>query len=520
MQDRTSHFNRRQLLQAAALIALSASAGLPGLSGCSGMPKYDSMSAAPNQTLALVNGRLIDVTTGIVHTDKTVILRNGRIQDIVDTLRPPPEGALVYDLKHQYVIPGLIDAHVHTTLTSEAHLSLFDLPASYAQFQRNFYQQLTHGVTTVRDMGAMPKLLHRALTWIERGKLPGPRVVYCNAFTNVYRGHPDIGPSDLSPFATLVEPLIGNPSLWFKDTHELRERLKSNSEGASFIKLTMDPFSVLCGKGEIPVYKEEHLQTIMAFAEKANLPVAAHIHSKFGFDRALDYGINSMEHSIGDATITNEEARLMADKNIAIVPTLIIAQTLSASEAYKTLPSKYSTDFISREMDIRQHYLETGWEGDAEATIHRANRASLDNFLKYGCDQLFQKGKLAARPELYFDILLYGPENLLKMKQAGALIGCGTDSGVPFMYPGSLWREMEILSRIGFSNLDILQCATINNARILRLEDQIGSIEKGKIADLTVLAANPLEDIRACRTPALVIREGRIYNVAKGRSGL
>ena len=101
------------------------------------------------------------------------------------------------------------------------------------------------------------------------------------------------------------------------------------------------------------------------------------------------------------------------------------------------------------------------------------------------------------------------------MKQAGVNIGCGTDSGVPFIYHGSLWREMEMLGRIGFSNKEVLQCATINNARILRMEDIIGTIEKGKFADMVVLKENPLNKIEACRTPQIVIKEGRIYDVAK-----
>jgi imidazolonepropionase-like amidohydrolase len=83
------------------------------------------------------------------------------------------------------------------------------------------------------------------------------------------------------------------------------------------------------------------------------------------------------------------------------------------------------------------------------------------------------------------------------------------------MYHGSLWREMEMLGRIGFSNKEVLQCATINNAKILRLADKIGTIEKGKYADLVALKDNPLKKIEACREPQSVIKDGRVYDVAK-----
>jgi imidazolonepropionase-like amidohydrolase len=98
------------------------------------------------------------------------------------------------------------------------------------------------------------------------------------------------------------------------------------------------------------------------------------------------------------------------------------------------------------------------------------------------------------------------------MKQAGVLIGCGTDSGAPFMSHGTLWREMEMLARVGFSNEEILQCATINNARILQMADKKGTIEKGKFADMVVLKENPLEKIEACRSLQRVIKEGRVYD--------
>ena len=103
----------------------------------------------------------------------------------------------------------------------------------------------------------------------------------------------------------------------------------------------------------------------------------------------------------------------------------------------------------------------------------------------------------------------------MAMKDAGIVIGCGTDSGVPLAYHGTLWREMEMLGRIGFSNSEILQCATINNAKIVGMADKIGSVEAGKYADLTILQENPLEKIETCRKPQMVIKNGEIYDVGK-----
>jgi imidazolonepropionase-like amidohydrolase len=314
----------------------------------------------------------------------------------------------------------------------------------------------------------------------------------------------------------VVIAFAGDTNLWFKNTKDLEEKMRKNSAfGASFIKLTMDKKSVLCGKGDIPVYADEHLKSIFDYAQKNNLATAGHIHTKFGFDRALQYGISSMEHSIADAVLTEKEITAMAKKKIAIVPTMIIAQMLAAPEAYDELPQKYRNDFIDREMTIRREYINSSLGDYTETSIHESNIAHLKNYRKYGCENLYAKGRYMANPEIYFNILLVGPRNLMAMKDAGLAIGCGTDSGVPFSYHGSLWREMEMLGRIGFSCLEALQCATINNAKIIGMADKIGSVDKGKYADLVVLKENPLENIKACRNPQAVIKDGKIYDVSK-----
>ncbi len=109
--------------------------------------------------------------------------------------------------------------------------------------------------------------------------------------------------------------LTGDMNLWFKDTKELETKIRENSSrGATLTKLTMDKKSLLAGKSEIPVYADEHLNMIFDFAQKNNLATAGHIHPNSGFDRALQYGIGSMEHSIADAVLTEKEVAAMAKK--------------------------------------------------------------------------------------------------------------------------------------------------------------------------------------------------------------
>lgn len=512
-QDESRTMTRRGLLQLTAASALYLS--LPAMTGCAAVPKYKPIGAGEGKSLELIHCNIVDVVQGVVHRGRTIAIRNGVIESISDRIPSPQGGSLVVDMKNQYMIPGLIDAHCHSTLSSEAEFNPFGVPTMLRQIKRNYVQQLTQGVTTIRDMGALPKLLHKNIEMIENGELTGPRVVYCNAFTNVYGGHPDLDPADVSAFSEIAMAFTGNPSSWFKDIPELKEKMQRSLEnGASFLKLTMDNKSLLCGKGEIPVYSEEELQVIFEFARRNNLPVAGHIHTKFGFDRALKYGINSMEHSLADASLTDREIAEMTGKKIAVVPTMIIAQMLAAAEAFDKIPEEYRNDFIDHELSIRQQFLSSSPDRYIEPAIHKKNVETLQYYREYGCSNLYKNGKFMAKPDIYFDILLHGPKNLLKMKAAGIVIGCGTDAGIPYVYHGTLWREMEMLGRIGFSNQEVLRCATINNAKILRRGDKIGTIDKGKLADMVVLTANPFVRLETCRDPQMVIKGGQIYEVS------
>jgi len=514
MTKNISAITRRELMQRAALSALFLS--LPPLTGFSSIPRYRPIESSTGKALYLTHAEIIDVVKGTLLSNQTIAIRKGIIESISEQVPVAREGDLTLDLKNQYVLPGLIDAHCHATLPGGSALQAGLFLTIMNQLKRNYTQQLRQGVTTIRDMGALPKILHDHLAQIQTGELIGPRVVYCNAFTNIHGGHPDFNPQEMSIFAWLILAFTGRSNMWFQDTEELKEKMRQNSAGgASFIKLTMDKISVLCGKSEIPAYTDEHLKTICDFAQKNNLPIAGHIHTKFGFDRAVQYGINTMEHSISDAVLTPKDIEAMAKKKIANIPTMTIAQRLSAPEAYDELPKKFRTDFIEQEIALRRDYINSAPNDYTEPAIHKNNVVHLQNYKKYGCDDLYKMRKFMANPEIYFNILLLGPKNLLAMRDAGIIIGCGTDAGVPFAYHGTLWQEMEMLHRVGLSNKEVLRSATINNAKIVGMADKIGTIDVGKYADLVIFEENPLEKIEACRKPQTVVKDGKIYETEK-----
>jgi hypothetical protein len=179
-------------------------------------------------------------------------------------------------------------------------------------------------------------------------------------------------------------------------------------------------------------------------------------------------------------------------------------------EAYDELPAKYQTPEILEELQQRRQYLENEATMHCDPVLHRHNLKALRLYKKFPTELLWEKKIFLVNPEVYFNMIINGYVNLKKMNDAGILIGCGIDAGMPFCYFGSNYREYEIMKRVGMTNLEVLRCATINNAKILRLDDKTGSLETGKYADMLVLEKNPLEDIRALRKPYMVFKQGEL----------
>lgn len=480
--------------------------------GCASFPKMNSPVIDYSQDMVVTNANIIDVVAGKLFKEKTLVISNGHIARLTDTVTKT-EGAQVIDIGNRYIIPGLIDGHCHTTLPSVGGFNLLSAVSTLNQIERNYYQHIVSGTTTVRDTSAFKNFLRHYTKKIDKGTLVGPRVYHPGTWMNVEGSHPgDIPPIDVSKLSPVALVFMGDLFSNFKDTKELKKRLDQNLEtNPSFIKLSLDDESLLCGKvGKNRIYSEEHIKEIIKFSEKHDLPLAGHVHYKFGFDKSQEIPLQHFEHMVGDGPLSDKDIMRMAKNNMTIVPTMVLGQMYAAEELFDQMPAELKTDFVENEIAIWNRFFNSNMDRYSLPAIQKEHKAVKKLYTTYACTDMFKNKKFIPKADVYYGMLVHGVQSLLKMKDAGILIGCGTDAGVPFACHGTLWREMELYSRIGFKNDEILRCATLNNARILRVDHKIGSIEANKYADLVVLSDNPLEKIEAIREPELVFKEGKI----------
>ncbi len=505
---------------------------ITSLTGCSSttlvkdMPKVDY-----KKEIRLVNCRIVDVKTGRTINNGTIRINTGRITAVSSAAMTENRNAEVFDLKNQYVMPGLINGHCHLTIPAGSFLkSISRAMDLLTQMKRNFSLNIEHGITTVRDMGGYPGLLKDYIGQSERGNFPGPRVMYSNAFLSVKGGYIEIDEKDLHPLGGLFTSILGAGKLSTKVTgmNDLREKIRANIKNAGLIKVSsMDMKPLVAGKKiELPVFSDEELKYIFDYAQKNNLPVALHNMTLQAFKRALQYPFRSLEHVVCDGYISDADINTMGKKNMAIIPTVVLGNLYACTSSFGVFPQQYKTDFIMNEIKIREAYWNSITARDVVPSIHETNVEAQAWFKKYNYDyeHMFRINKLAVDPYPFFNYMIYGVKNVQKMRSAGILIGCGTDSGVPWNYHGTLWREMEMYSRLGFTNAEIVRCATLNNAKIMGMEQEIGSIDTGKLADIIVMKDNPLADIKAFRDIKLVFLGGKVVSqncsLVKGDNGI
>ena len=397
-------------------------------------------------------GNLIDVETGKIESRKSIVIKNSLITSVSDGYINKSDFQEYFDLKDSYVLPGLMDAHVHLAqeYVPKAERDLKVEPEFNAIFAAaNAIKTLNAGFTTVRNVGDGGMETISLRNAINKGIVPGPRILTSGKTIATTGGHGDPTnglPTDLYEPPTPEEGVVDS----FEDIKKaVRQRYKDGTDG---IKITATGGVLSVAKsGENPQFTNNELEALISIAKDYGLWVAAHAHGKEGMLRAVNAGVTSIEHG---TFMDSEVMDAMKKNGTYYVPTILAGEWV-------------------------------------------AEKSKIDNFFP----ELVRPKAAKIGPQIL--------DTFTKAHKYGVKIAFGTDSGVSAH--GDNWQEFALMVKGGMSPLETIQSATLETAKLFKLENEIGKIKTGFSADIIALRDNPLENIESLKDISFVMKEGTRY---------
>ncbi len=432
------------------IAAVLVSLALPAIAAPLPLSVVPGPDNAPSVTEYVQAGSLLsNPADGKVLHDKTIVVRNGQIVEIHDGF---VGSGHIIDLRGKFVLPGLIDSHVHICAENGPDDKMNRVTKTSADLALDgvhfAWLTLQAGFTTVQDLGEDNQAIFSLRDAIARGMVPGPRIIAAGNVLSAPGGDGDVYGYRPDVMAAIRRPNICSGA---EDCRRLvREQVQ---RGADVIKI-MATGSVL---SDIPVgvdqqFTEDEMKAIVETAHALGKRVAAHAHGTAGINAALRAGVDSIEHG----TFLDEESiRLFKVHGAYLVPTLLAGDTV------------------------------TRWAHDPNTFLSPTAR---------------QKA------------LIVGPQMLAmgrRAHEAHLKVAFGTDSSVS--PHGDNAREFALMVKAGFAPLEAIQAATTNGADHLQLSKQIGSLAPGKDADLIAVTGDPLGDVTILQHVVFVMKGGVVF---------
>jgi imidazolonepropionase-like amidohydrolase len=402
-------------------------------------------------------GSILDVQTGKQIKSATLIISKNKIVKIAEGFITKQNSSDVeVDLKNKFILPGLIDMHVHieSEQNPKSYASKFTNNEADIAFEAARFAEITlmTGFTTVRDLGGtgVNIALRNA---INKGITKGPRIYTAGRAIASTGGHAD--PTNGSNHQLMGDPgphegVVNSPEDGVK---AVRERYK---EGADVIKITATGGVLSVAKsGKNPQFSIEEIKAITTTAKDYNMLTAAHAHGDEGMQRAILGGIKTIEHG---TFMSEETMELMKKYDAYLVPTITAGKEVALKAE---VPGFYPEIVVPKAREVGPQLQST----------------------------------------------------FAKAYKKGVKIAFGTDAGV--YDHGKNGKEFGYMVEAGMPALAAIQSATITNAMLLGVANEIGQIKPNFFADIIAVNENPLDNIKTLENVTFVMKNGVIYKTAK-----
>jgi imidazolonepropionase-like amidohydrolase len=406
------------------------------------------------ETLTIIHaGDLLAVPGTAPLRNQTIVIEGGRIVDVQSGFKDASsfEGDVeVINLRDKFVLPGLMDMHVHLQgeLGPSNDRDALKMSDQLMQMRSIYYAMntLKAGFTTVRDVGSSAQEMYAMRDAINNGWIDGPRIIAAGG-VGITGGHADI--SGVSP--DLME--IYTSANVCDGPYDCRRAARNAIKyGADLVKITSTG-GVMTDRatGTGQQMEMDELREVVQAAARMGRKVASHAHHEDGIVAALQAGVASIEHG----SYTGPRAiKLFKETGAYLVPTLLAGKTVAAMAV--------EADFMS------------------DAVKEKAIRVGTD---------------------------MAG--NFERAHKAGVNIAFGTDSGIS--RHGTNAEEAVLMVEAGMSEMDVIVSATINAADLIDMSDSIGTIEDGKFADIIAVSRSPLENIEELLNVDFVMKGGKVF---------
>ncbi|MBT7952633.1 MAG: amidohydrolase family protein [Gammaproteobacteria bacterium] len=418
---------------------------------------------AENRKLLIEDVVLIDGTGRPAIEHASVMVSGERISEIRRGKFSGAERkkAQTINAKGKYLIPGLMDIHIH--LIGGVKVSKDGLREASIDMQkgtRALNGYLYSGVTSVYDSGNIPEFIFALRNQERAGRIQSPRIFATGGIVT-YPGSHGSGAG-----ATLVDD-------WPEAKSSLEEHLKYQPD---IVKLTLEERG-WGARPLIPLLPLPLMEHIIGYYNDKGIRATAHTASEFRAKQAIFAGIDSLSHPVITGPISESFPGFMAAKKIPMATTLTIGENYSRLAEHPEYLDQALYQAVLTKDEIKKLKNETSAE--------------------------YRERTWTWWMKIMTPI---AQENLRKLNAGGAVIALGTDqSSGPAVH-----REMELLVAAGIPTSDVLKIATLNAARFLGMEDELGSISEGKLADMVLLDADPIANIDNAKKINVVIKNGVI----------